>query len=164
MSRSRTHHFTRQLDGSQASLRRRGVAAASLRRCGVRASLRRCGVIAALRRRCGIAASLRQVDGSQASRVSAASNRPLKTGLVAGADFLIATRRSCARRTFVVRSWEVLFPLCAILHNRFKPKPKSSTPSVRRTNFTHTPNSQHFLSRQHLPKRRRLKVAVKTYK
>jgi hypothetical protein len=46
---------------------------------------------------------LRQVDGSQASRVSAVSNRPLKTGLFAGADFLIAMRRSCARRTFVVR-------------------------------------------------------------
>jgi hypothetical protein len=83
--RSRT--LTRQLGGSQASLRRRGVAAASRRRCGVAASLRRRGVVAASRRRCGVAASLRQVDGSQASRVSAASNRPLRTGLVAGRIF-----------------------------------------------------------------------------
>jgi hypothetical protein len=80
------------------------VVAASRRGCGVAAWLRRRGVVAASRRGCGVAAWLRQVDGSQASRVSAASNRPLTTGLVAGADFLIATRRSCAGRTFVVRS------------------------------------------------------------
>jgi hypothetical protein len=42
-SESHASHFTRQVDGSQASLRRRG---------GVAASLRRRGVVAALRRRC----------------------------------------------------------------------------------------------------------------
>jgi hypothetical protein len=77
MSRSCTYVIlTRQVDGSQASRRRWGVVAASLGR--------RRGVIVASRGR-----SLRQVDGSQASRISAASNQPLKTGLVAGADFLI---------------------------------------------------------------------------
>jgi hypothetical protein len=46
---------------------------------------------------------------------------------------------------------KVLFPPCTILHTRtlYKPKPKSSTPSVLRTHFTHTPNSLSTL--QHSP-------------
>jgi hypothetical protein len=54
-------------------MRRRGVVAASLRRRGV---------VAASRRRC-----VKFTDHKV--RVAAASNRPLKTGLVAGADCLI---------------------------------------------------------------------------
>jgi hypothetical protein len=52
--------------------------------------MRRCGV-AASRRRCGVAASRRRGDKftDHKGRVAAASNRPLKTGLAAGADCLI---------------------------------------------------------------------------
>jgi hypothetical protein len=68
--------------GIAASLRHRGVVAASRRRRGVAALLRRRGVIAALRRCC-----VNLTDHKV--RVAAASNRPLKTGLVAGAYCLI---------------------------------------------------------------------------
>jgi hypothetical protein len=53
-----------------------------MRRRGVAASFRRRGVVPASRRRC-----VNLTDHKV--RVAAASNRPLKTGLVAGADCLI---------------------------------------------------------------------------
>jgi hypothetical protein len=80
-----------QVDGSQASrrrcgvaasLRHRGVVAASRRRCGVATSLQCRGVVAASRRRC-----VKLTDHKHC--VAATSNRTFKAGLVAGADSLI---------------------------------------------------------------------------